>query len=1842
MPATAFIRLGATALIISLMGSITSCKQKLDPPSNPQNYTEYVSAYSSGLISKEATIRVVLAKASQQYAGANQPADADLLSFKPALKGSLIWEDPSTLLFTPDENLPKAQAFQGVLQLAEIYADVPEDLKTFTFNFQIIDQIFEVNSLNLRTYSNSDLSLNKIEGVIISNDVAEMSTAEKLLSANQGERALSVRWDMHPDRKRFTFTIDSIQRGDEASEVVFRWAEDVGDLYREPSLTIPALGDFSIVGVRVIQRPEQQVVINFSDPLDENQNLNGLVDIEQARLSSFLVDDTELHVFVNGTLNGKRKLTVFPGVKNTAGFAYKNTYEGVVQFADLKPAVELIGSGNIIPSSANLALPFKAVNLKAVDVFVLKIYADNVAQFLQTNQLEGDYQLKRVGRPIAYKKIDLVGSAADLKSWNNFSIDLAEMVEPEPGAIYRIELKFKPAYSLFQCEGEQATNDVSNLEPDELNTSAYDAPDTYYWDDYYYYDYYWEEYSYRERDNPCNPAYYTDRRAARRNILATNIALTVKGGDKNEFTAFVTDIKTSTPVSGAQVKLLNYQQQTMKTGTTANDGSVTLQLEGKPFLAIAQYNGQSAYLRIDDGSSLSLSNFDVAGSDVKQGLKGFIYAERGVWRPGDSIFTTFMLEDREKTLPDGHPVIFEVRNPEGKLVERQVKRTHENGIYTFPFATDADAITGFYGCQVRVGSNSFTRSLRVETIKPNRLKVRLEFDADVLLGDQASAKLHANWLTGAKARNLKADINLQMRSNSKPFEKFARYDFTDDTRRFFTSEDEVFAGKIDQDGNADLNLKLGTYKQAPGMLKAVFVTRVFEEGGDFSIDRLAVPYSPFDHFVGMKVERKSGQPWMMTDSPITVDLVTTTHEGETANRKVSAQVYAIDWSWWWSSGRSGMANYLNSSYARAIKTTTVTTSNGRGSFDFQVNYPNYGNYLIRVCDEKSGHCASQVVYVDWPMSRNRNGRSNPGAPTMLTFTTDKENYNVGDVAHLTVPTSESGRLLVSVESGARIRKHFWVDAQAGQTEFDLDIEPEMAPNVYAFVSYIQPHSQTTNDLPIRLYGVIPINVRDESTRLKPTLQTAAEWRPEDKAEITVGEENGRAMTYTLAVVDEGLLDITRFKTPDPWKKFYAKEALGIRTWDYFDDVMGAFGGVIEKNFAIGGDDEIDPAGKKRLNRFKPLVKFFGPFSLPKGKKTTHSFNMPNYIGSARVMVVARHDEAYGHAEKAVPVRKPLMVLATLPRVLGPGESVRLPVQVFAMKENIKNVEVQIKTGSLFKVPEKTQKLRFDEIGDQMAYFDLEVANQAGEGSIDITVKSGSERASYNVAVQVRNPNSVETRKQTIVLEPGQTHEFAFEAFGMKGTNSLALNASLIPELNIADALSYLLRYPHGCNEQTISTAFPQLYVGRITSLSNEQELEVKTNILYALNKLQSNQLPGGAFSSWPSGNKISSWTSIYAGHFMLEAEMNGYTIPGNMKKRWLNYEKKAATTWRYNSSVYWNVLEQSYRLFALALAGEPDMGAMNRLRNTTLTKSAGWRLAAAYALVGQSDIANELMNRSYTSSASRYYDPTFGNEMRASAMRLETYLITRQNEKAFEQAIILAKQLNDRNLYTTQSTAFALMAMSKFLDDKKESMLKLDWKAGNQADKIEQAKSFYSHSLAQFAKNMQVTNNGSEQLYVSVTQAGQPLPGNEQSSQRGISATLSYETLAGKTIDPSAIEQGTDFKAVVSITSTADNYKLNDMALSQIFPSGWEISNTRLLGLEDVSGQSAIQYQDIRDDRVYTYFALQRGKISVYEIRLNATYVGRYYLPAPKVEAMYYPEVIQSGTGQWINVVAPE
>ncbi len=1823
------------------------------------SFSQYIDAYTSGIVSKTAAIRVQLSADASTTHPIGEVVDKDLFSFSPSVKGKAVWLDARTIEFQPAENLTPDKLYKVTFQLGKV-TQVPSKYQEFTFNIQTVKPSFKVYDFGLRSSGQKDKMA--LIGEIETADAEDGASVEKLLTATENNKALQISWQHNGVDKTHNFTVKDIVRGSAAQQLQLNWnGKPLNiDITGSKALEVPAIGDFKVMTVMAMNDAEQYASIQFSDPIALGQELTGLINISNQSDITYSINGSEVKLYTGDKLDGDYTINVNPGIKNAWGDTLQKGYTSNVFFENRMPSVKIQGRGNILPNTGRLVLPFEAINLNAVDISIIKIYENNIPQFLQGNDLGGDGDLRRVGIPIVQKTLRLDDDKTlDLHKKQRFSLDIDKFLKTESGAIYRVTIGFRPDYSLYTCHTSDSSaeenDDEENYYGDEEYTESQNTVDDNdeFWkryDNYYPYGYSWQQ-----RENPCKTSYYNKDRWATRNIIASGIGLTAKRGGNNTITIAVSDILTTQPIPNIELQVLDYQQQVVAKANSDNDGFATFNLKSKPYLVIAKRGDEKGYLKVDDGSSLPLSRFDISGEEVKNGIKGFIFGERGVWRPGDSLYINCIIEDKESKLPEGHPVELDLFTPQGQLYKKLVQTNANDGFNVFKTATEQNAVTGNWLAKVKVGGVTFEKRIKIETVMPNRLKVDLDFGKDPLLGKSVSntGELSARWLFGATAKNLKAKIDASLYARKTAFPKFTGYTFDDPTTNYTTQTKTIFDGELNEEGKATVKPDFETDDNAPGMLSANLFVKVFEPGGSFSIDNVTVPYSPYTSYTGIKMP-EGEKPWgfLLTGKTHTVQIVNVDNHGAllTGNQDVEVQFYKIQWRWWWDNSGDNLSNFTQDKYNKLIKTETVHLNNGAGKWSFNVGNNEWGRYLVLVKDMKSGHKTGDVVYIDEPGWQSRDNMDDPTAASMLSFTADKEKYNAGDDVTLTIPSSKGGRALISIESGSKVLRTFWQETDQGQTIVKFKAEKEMAPNIYVNVSLLQPHAQTINDLPIRMYGVLPIFVEDKNTILKPVISMANTIRPEQQSTISVSEQNGKEMTYAIAIVDEGLLDLTRFKTPDPHDYFYAREALGVKTWDLYDYVIGAWGSNLERILTIGGDqDQGGPVQPKQANRFKPVVKYLGPFHLSKGEKASHNFTLPQYIGSVRAMVIAANDGSYGSAEKAVAVKKPLMLLATLPRVLGPAETIKIPVTVFAMENNIKNVNVSLQANPYLEITgQSSQVVNFSEPGEQIIYFDVKVKPDVGIGKVKLTASSGKEKADYDVELDIRNPNPYITNVSSQILSGGQQWTTAATAIGAVSTSKAVLELSSIPSMNLEKRLDYLIRYPHGCIEQTTSGVFPQLVLNQLTELSDYRKAQVEKNIKAGISAIQTFQRNDGGFSYWPGGPQSDEWGTNYAGNFLLEAQDRGYTVSEQLLQQWKLFQRSKANAWvPTTTNFYGGDLTQAYRLYLLALAKSPELGAMNRLKEFKyISPEAKWRLAAAYKLTGQDNTALQLISGLPTTFNTNHTPGyTYGSDTRDEAMVLETLTLLGRRTLAADLVNHLAAKLSDDNWYSTQTTAYSLIAIAKFCGKNPSgSKIIASGTANGKAISVNSSSYVWQLplDLSKGTSNVSLSNKGNNVLYARIISEGQPLTGENLQVQNNpaiLGLTVTYLNRNLQPIDVSKITQGTDFISKVTVRNPGKRGYYERMALTQIFPSGWEILNTRLQDGEGAFKSSPYDYQDIRDDRVYTYFNINQNETLTYYFQLNAAYLGRYFLPGTFCAAMYDNSISAGVNGKWVEVV---
>lgn len=1808
---------------LAVISLFTACKKGFDQSNfTPEEIGRYIAARVPAMIDPGDPVMIRF----------SVPVDTSqttsVFAFSPDVKGRTWWEDDLTLAFQPEQGWQPATDYQLEVNLEKIIKDVDPKMKRVVFDFTVKPVRLSVAFEPLVPEFDGDNPSYLLRGRVVTSIPVDSQKIEKLLMIQSSGKMNAIKWEHNPEGTVHGLVIDGI--GPDA-KLDFKWAgKSIGAAVSGArSIKIPKGDELSVLSFEPGNDGERKIGIYFSQKLNPTQDLNGLVTINGSS-DGFTMrkQDHILSIYPSEALTGKLSVQLHEKISSSRGHDLKTPLTLDISLDDAKPAVKLVGSGVITPGNAEIIFPFEAINLHSVQVEVIRIFENNILQYLQRNSLEDQWDLEPVGRIILQKEIDLTQlSDRDNKYiWTRYALDLGPLVKLAPGSIYQVRIGFKGSDTYLDCFKEV---DI------EKNKPAFGELASMWEYDYSYPGFTWEQ-----AEDPCYPAFYSPERFISRNLLASDIGLSAKQNEQGKVWVYASSLGSVAPMSGIQIEVFDFQQQSLGKGTTLTDGSVTLDLQRKAFFVVATSGNQNGYLRLADGLSLSLSEFNAGGTGYQEGLRGYIYAERDVWRPGDSVHLNFVLWDPDGKIDNRHPVRLTVTNPLGQKEVDMTSPMSLGGIYNLEFATATTDPTGNWMAKVEVGDAVFSKGLRIETIKPNRLKIDAKLP-EAILASKTDQKidLESTWLFGAPASNLKAVVEAQFSPLTFAPVGFKEFIFADPARKTPGTVTTIFDGKLDESGKAKINIPDIKDYLPEGQLAMAVKTRVFETGGDFSTDRNTTTFHPYDHYAGVAIPaNRWGYEELKMNEPNDVRVASVSTAGKgIAGRTMSVGIYNANWRWWWDRTDEDITQYNSELHLGAVVTDTVVTGSN-GIVNYKVTPPSYGSYMIRVCDTESGHCTGQFYYAgSWGDPTEDND-----AASRLTFTADKEAYEVGDKIKLNIPSASGSKLLLTIEKNNKVISSKWYTATGDQTQISIDATAEMMPNVYAFVSHIQPYDHSSNDMPLRMYGVLPVMVADPKTKLHPEVVVPDVLQPDKSFTVTVSEKDKLPMAYTIAVVDEGLLGLTRFKSPDPWEHFHRQEALAVQTWDMFDQVLGGYGGTIDRLLSLGGDGAAALVDAPQAERFKPVVMHFGPYYLEPGQKKVHTINMPNYVGAVRTMIVASDRKRWGSTEKTSTVKSDLMIQPTLPRLVSPGETVTLPVNVYAMADNIRTAEIKVSTNDMATVTDGSiQTVKFAGQGDEMVYFSLKISDRPGLLKVDVSATSGGVTTRQQLELDVRIPNPPATQVVAATIAAGQKWTGKLALPGMKGTNQASVELSQMPPINLQSRLQYLIRYPYGCLEQTLSSVFPQLYVAALTDLKPAQEQEIRRNIQGGIQRLKSFSLPSGGFTYWPGENYRDSWSNSYAGHFLIEAAKAGYSVDGSMMDAWRNAQKKDAQAYR-PGQYYRDDLNQAYRLYTLALDGQPAWGMMNRLRTQKdLDQAAAWMLAAAYALGNRNDAANEIIQK-LTTEVKPYQEMsyTYGSDLRDKALILETFLTMGKQNEAMTMARTIATSLSAEYWYSTQSTSFALLAMGKMAKQFTGKQIKATiTQSGKTGEQVSTTKGLLTRELDVANENLTIENTSSDPLFIRVTTTGRPLKGIPAEVKNNLSLKATYMDLQGKVISPDRLKQGQDFVVQLTVTNPGTyTTHLDQMALSYLFPSGWELTNQRMDNFQGRFKNSGARYQDIRDDRVNTFFSMDRG-VWTYHFVMTATYAGRYWLPDIMCEAMYTHQVQARLPGRWVEVL---
>ena len=1810
---------GMVLLAMALWLLVPSCVKKPSASSviveqlRPLNETllPLVDGFTSGAILKGEPIVVRFKNPETLKVKYGEPISAKTFDFKPALKGKAVWIDENTVGFQYD-NIDPNQSYTCDFRISDfldVDATVPMQ---FGFavrrqNFSLVGAYPVCKEPDKMDYILRVAFVNPVEGDVEQLIGEDIRKAYKVKANAVGNNVYDIE-------------IQGVERKDSETKlkVTLDGSKIEADKTMSYDLPVYAKGDFKPV-IFDVDKTSGQGTLYFTQALKQGQNLNGLVafnnsigyksDIQDNKVN-FYFDKSSLYDYQMKEM----EMTVGTGIRSAAGQLLQAEYPFGFELTDYEPKVRWTDDGVIIPNVQETTVYFDAVCLNSVTLRIIRVFDDNILSFLQDNELDETYGVRKAGR--LEKKVRLQIDNPYPTQWKTFPITLSDYVKVEPGAMYQLSIDFGPADYTF------ASDEMKNFEAENAQIEAD------YWDGQRF-DY--KEYRYDgEWDDP-NGFYFYNYVEQRKNIVVSDLAVTAKMGRNDVADVYVFQISDAQPVSGAQVQAYNFQRQELAKGTTDAKGHVQLQCANRPAFVVAKDSkGSKSVIKLSDGNALSYSRFNVDGEPVEKGVSGFAYTNRGVWRPGDEIQVNLMLNDLDNQLPDNYPVVLEVTDATGRLYAKQVSSKPVNGIYCFAVPTNVSDETGLWMARFKVGTTTIQKPLRVETVKPNRLEINFDLPELISLSHPDRIALTSKWLNGLKATGLKAEVDVKVRGGETSFKGYESYSFVNETETFEPVEISVFSGPLSSEGMANVGFGPLTDLSSQQMMNAIFTTKVFEQGGDFSVASFRSKLSPYARYVGVQLPETSSKygSYYDTGKDWKFNIAVVDEDGKANKAAVSLNyaLYKLDSYWWWSSENEySLQRYASGTYKRPMQ-NGILTCNGTTSLTLNVPDKEWGSYLLVVNDDEGGHSFAKIISFDWGSSYGHAAGAS-GAPAQLSMRATADSYQVGEKIVVTFPANDKAKALVTVEANDKVLQTQFLENLGDEGRVEIAATEEMIPNVYVYVALIQPHD-VANGLPIRLYGVVPVKVENKQLQLQPNLVVPETSNTNKNIEVKVSEANKQAMTYTLAIVDEGILGLTNFTTPNPYAYFNSKQALKVRTWDNYAWVVDAFSGELGSVYAIGGDGILNQEITLD-NRFKAYAVTLGPFELKAGESNTHQFEVPQCSGALRFMVVAKgKGKAYGASEKQMKVVDPITLYASAPRVVAPGDELTMKVQVLSPTMKGKSLEVKFDNQNLNALGALPTTVNIDQNGEGLIAIKTKVPETTGNATLKVTVTGAGYSAESSTTMPIRMPYAERRNLITKEVAGGQTLNIPFELAGMSGTQQGNLTLSSLLPVDLYSRLDYLTTYPHGCLEQVTSKAFPQLYLNYFIQQDENDMAQMRSNIEAAINNLKAYQKSDNSMTNWVGGTYSDPWTEIYALHFLVEAQKQGFNVPQYFLDGLKSHQANRAKQWRNNPDFKQGETIQAYRLFVLALADAPEMGAMNRFKeiemNYDLTKALA---AAAFALTGKTTIAQNLLPTAVEGRMSDYYT-SFGSITRDLAFLTYTQMLCDVDQQTVQNNVNeICQALNSGSWMDTQTTAFSLFVLGKYAEKNKVSngnlsaTVKVNGEERTLNSNIGSAGFKFVPKLGN--NTLEIKNNTDQKLVANLFTKTSVAEYDMTESGNFIKMSVAYREKNGSTLNVSNLKVGTDIVVEVTVQNPSQ-WQVTELALSYYLPSGWELVNERVI---DDSRNESAKHIDFRDDRAYFYFDLAPNTQKTFVIKANATYEGNYMIPAVRCEDMYNNEI---------------
>ncbi len=1768
------------ALLVLLL---VSCSSK--------NVVEVVDFTPKGEVQKTTNFTVEFNKDLAPIDKIGEWLTDEFIQFEPKINGKFKWLDARTLQFSPDYVLENMQDYTAKVTNKVLFnKNLSTDFDIIEFhtpNFDATKAEFFWTQIPHKSYVTS------IQANLYFNyPVNPAEVSKYLIVKKNGEQLSNIEIVTTAASNIIALNLGEIQQTTEDQDISIEVKKGLQSVLGKKGL--PENRVFNYELSKITKLNVNQVTSGFDGKdgyidIYFNQTIikddvNKYIFLEPKQKFETQIYDNHVRIIVKETTESTFTLNVKKGLQGLYGGELDRDYERVVSLLNVDPSIDFVdkeGKYLMLPGTKNLAV--NVVNIDSVDIEVSEIPKNNIMYYKnQGNYYYYDYYYSPHYSPDSYGKAlykEKVKTKSS-KNWlNTININLEKAINPEFKGIFLVEVR---------SDEKRWIRDSKIFAISDLGIIAKKSND--------------------------------------------------------ELIVFINSISGAEPISNAQVEIYSTHNTLILKEVTNSNGVVKFDLkDGKykddlPRMIYVEKGNDFNYLDLRE-AGIETSRFDVGGiADYQENYKVFMYGERNLYRPGEKVYLSGILRDEKMKVISEEPVVLKIIAPTGKVFEEFPKTLNSQGSFEQSFVMPSYAQTGLYKAELYNGTKKIigAYNFSVEDFVPDKIRVMLKTNKEKTTpGHDVKISIDSEFLFGSKAANLKYEGEIQFRQTNFISKKFKNYNFANYVGENSKIENYSFNGNLDKNGHAEIDYKIPKKLVSGGKISAYVYTSVFDLTGR-TVNRIA-NFDIFtkDNFIGIH-----NNDYYLKRNSVTNFKIVSVDKNDNPSKPFPGIVKLVRYKWQTvlRKASDGKTRYTSSKTEITEWEKEVSISGTPSKIP--VNPQSSGQYELRISEKgKTGYVKSIFYVYGWADRTASNFDVDKEGKIEIVL--DKESYEPNEIVTALFKCPFSGKLLLTLERNG-IYDYKYVDVVNNSVQTTFNLKEDYIPNVFISATLFKAHAGKNESPFLAGHGFASIKVEKKANKLPVQIFASQKVKPRTTQEITVKTNPNKNIYVTFAAVDEGILQIKNYETPDPYKMMYAKRPLRVQSFDLYSLLLPE---VASEKSSTGGD-ALAQQLKKRVNpvkskRYELLSFWSGIKKTDSNGKVKISLPIPQFNGEVRLMALVYDGPKFGSAEKSIKVSDDLIIEPEMPRFLSIND--KLISNVSLINTTNKRSEVKIKatvSGPVELTSNQVKTVEINPKATENVQFGFASKNEIGNAKITFETE-GLAKVKEEINIGVRPISPLVVRTGFGDINGGENVEIKLPNHFIKSTQNTTLTISKLPIIKFAKQLQYLLGYPYGCVEQTVSKVFPQLYFGDIAKYI-APEIFKNNNSIYHVNegikKLESMQLYNGSISYWQGGDYSNWWGTVYAAHFFVEAKKAGFYVDENVLNKLLNYlakrtkEKKTYDyiTYKGNKKTIIKIAQKEiiYSLYVLALAGKGDVSTMNyyKAMPQLLTNDTRYLLAGAYALMDNRSAYSQILPNEFNAEETeRLTGGCFDSSIRANAIMLNVLL---EIDPTNLQIPIIVKYLsqNADRMYSTQDRAFSFVALGKALRAQTNANVQVDVLVDNKIiDSYKNNDITISDNKLQLGK-LELKSDGEGKVYYFWSSEGISINKKvkEEDSQMKVRrAFFDYRTQ--HEIVNNKFKQGQ--LIVCKISLTGGKRSAENIAITDLIPAGFEIENPRLSTSTNFNwinrNKMIIQYMDIRDDRLILFTNLNANKTKDFYYMLRVVNRGEFQLPVIGAEAMY-------------------